>query len=288
MCATVLYCNYIPQPIFQVWRIQGADWRWWRSPRRRRRADEPGRQGGYGGPRRSRWLKQPRRRRGSGRPRWSWSDSTEMEPTRRRSLKEPEGWGAARGVVSRSDGWSTTEKGWARGMWNPGGASGLMGHGREEGARSHGGADGSKSRGGIRNSEAGGGDKGFSSHDADEDWQTHGDPTAQMVGWGWGEGDLWDSRLSGLVCAAHTHQIATPSTGSTSDRGTTGLVDSSGQTSNSEEGGRRNRHVRIYICLSVWLVPRVQGTLTLSGGVVGGAFLQALVLPCRKFSIHIS
>ncbi len=30
--------------------------------------------------------------------------------------------------------------------------------------------------------ETGGGDKGTSSHNADGDWQTHGDPTAQMVG----------------------------------------------------------------------------------------------------------
>ncbi len=33
-------------------------------------------------------------------------------------------------------------------------------------------------------------------------------------------GYLWASGLSGLVCAAHTHQTATPSRGSATDRGT--------------------------------------------------------------------
>ncbi len=55
-----------------------------------------------------------------------------------------------------------------------------MGHGGEEGAKIHG-------------SEAGDRDKGSSSHDADGDWQTHGDPTAEMVGWGWAERRQGDS-----------------------------------------------------------------------------------------------
>ncbi len=150
-----------------------------------------------------------------------------------------------------------TDQGGAGGTREPGGAGGLMGQGGEEGARSHGGADGSKSRGGVWDSEAGGGDKGSSSHDADGDWQTHGDPTAQMVGWGWADGlsgdsgggaeaagmtgrgrrgrvggNLWAPGFSGMVCAAHTHQIVNPNTGSTAYRGTTSVV-ATGQINSS-------------------------------------------------------
>ncbi len=59
-------------------RLQGADqrWRsrWWRSPRRRRRANETGRCRGSGGLGWSRGIWRPRRRRSSGDPRWSRSD----------------------------------------------------------------------------------------------------------------------------------------------------------------------------------------------------------------------
>ncbi len=48
-------------------------------------------------------------------------------------------------------------------------------------------------------------------------------------------GSSWHSGFSGMVCAAHTHQIATPITGRAVDRGMTSVVeigvkDSSGQT----------------------------------------------------------
>ncbi len=75
----------------------------------------------------------------------------------------------------------------------PGGAGGPMGDGGDEGARSRGGAAGSKGRGGVWDSEAGGGDKGSSSHDVDGDWQTCGDPTAQMVSWGAARKQRWRS-----------------------------------------------------------------------------------------------
>ncbi len=81
---------------------------------------------------------------------------------------EPEGRGAAGGVESRGEGWSTTDQGGAGGTREPGGACGLMGHGGEEGARNHGGAAGSTGRGGVRDSEAG----GIASYGDDEGWQT--------------------------------------------------------------------------------------------------------------------
>ncbi len=147
-----------------------------------------------------------------------------------------------------------------------------MGHGREEGARSHGGAAGSMGRGEVRDSEAGSGDKGSSSHDADGDWQTRGDPTAQM----WAEGEQrgcqntavakvrtgaevvgeggWAGVQNaqggfGMVCATHTHHKATPSIGS--DRGKismavviqaerSGQTDSSGTTSDVVMGQTGN------------------------------------------------
>ncbi len=68
--------------------LQGADQRWRSRWRRcpRRRAEEQGRRGGSGGPRRSRWHRRPRRRWGSRWPRWSRSNRG-----LRRSLTEPEG-----------------------------------------------------------------------------------------------------------------------------------------------------------------------------------------------------
>ncbi len=180
----------------------------------------------------------------------TWSRRSQVgprpQPWRWPTVEPTEGRGAAGGVESRGDRWSTTDKSGAGRTREPGRPGGLTGHGGEEGARSHGLAAGSTGRGGVRDSETGGGDKGSSSHDTDRDWQTRSDPTTQMVGWGWAEGLLDDSGgggrsgrvgghlwASGLVCAAHTHQIVTPSTRSH------GLADSSGQTDKSEEGGRR-------------------------------------------------
>ncbi len=196
---------------------------------------------------------------------------TKVEPEGRRSLTE--GWGVAGRVESQGSGWSTTDQVGAGGTREPSRTGGLTGHGGEEGARFQGGDAGSKGQGGFRDSEAGGRDKGPSSHDADGDWQTCSDPTTQMVGWGWAEGLPGDSggncedwyrgggrrRLggksrqvkgSGMVCATHTHHIATPNTGSVADRGTTSVVisgqanssgqtDNSGQAESSDEGGRR-------------------------------------------------
>ncbi len=67
-------------------------------------------------------------------------------------------------------------------------------------------------------------------------------------------GYLWASELSELVCAAHTNQIVTPSTGNASDRGTRGLADSSGQTGKSEKGGRR-KGMSAYISASQSMDP---------------------------------
>ncbi|KAI2658806.1 Collagen alpha-5(VI) chain [Labeo rohita] len=89
--------------------------------------------------------------------------------------------GAAGGVESRDEGGATTDQGGAGGMMEPGGAGGPTGDGGDEGAESRGGAAGLEGRGGVQDSEAGGEDEGSSSHDTDGDWQTRGEPTAQMV-----------------------------------------------------------------------------------------------------------
>ncbi|KAI2648546.1 Collagen alpha-5(VI) chain [Labeo rohita] len=90
--------------------------------------------------------------------------------------------GAAGGVESRGEGGATTDQGGAGGTMEPGGAGGPTGDGGDEGAERRGGAAGSEGRGGVQDSEAGGEDEGSSSHDTDGDWQTCGEPTAQMVG----------------------------------------------------------------------------------------------------------
>ncbi len=73
---------------------------------------------------------------------------------------------------------------------------------------SHGGVAGSKGRGGVRNSKAGGGDCSGNSEDC-----CRGGGRGRLGG-----SSEWSGGL-GTVCAAHTHHKATPSTGSTSNRG---------------------------------------------------------------------
>ncbi len=74
-------------------------------------------------------------------------------------------------------------------MREPGGVGGLTGSGGDEGAGSHGGAAGSQDRGGVWASEAEGGVEGSSRLNANRagDGQTSGEPTPQMVSWGWAE-----------------------------------------------------------------------------------------------------
>ncbi len=67
------------------------------------------------------------------------------------------------------------------------------------------------------------------SHDVDPWWSWRREEPWWRKGWrlqgaalGVG-GHLWPSGLSGLVCAAHTHQNVTPNMGSATDRGTTAL-----------------------------------------------------------------
>ncbi len=76
-----------------------------------------------------------------------------------------------------------------RGTREPGGVGGLTGSGGDEGAGSHGGAAGSQDRGGVWASEAEGRVEGSSRLNANGagDRQTSGEPTPQMVSWGWAE-----------------------------------------------------------------------------------------------------
>ncbi|KAI2642999.1 Collagen alpha-5(VI) chain [Labeo rohita] len=142
--------------------------RLWR-PRRRRRSGDPEVRGGGGDP-------EVRGGAGATEDRGCACGSEEVH-----RAGGTEQRGAAGGVESRGEGGAATDQGGARGTMEPGGAGGPTGNGGDEGAERRGGAAGSEGRGGVQDSEAGGEDEVFSSHDTDGDWQTCGEPTAQMV-----------------------------------------------------------------------------------------------------------